>query len=184
MRSPRILRLAILAAAVLIAGALLYEGGRYLWREKRWNWIVVHHTASDFGNLAYFRDLHQREKGWPDIAYHFLINNGTAGTAAGQVEESNLWHDRDGGYSTKVHEVNQFGIAIVLVGNFEKHSVPDQQMEALLHLILRLKREHGIPLDHIVGHRELWATACPGKHLNMSEVRAKIAEMEKNDAHR
>ncbi|HMY45470.1 MAG TPA: N-acetylmuramoyl-L-alanine amidase, partial [Leptospiraceae bacterium] len=100
------------------------------------------------------------------------------------VEESNLWHDRDGGYSTKVHEVNQFGIAIVLVGNFEKHSVPDQQMEALLHLILRLKREHGIPLDHIVGHRELWATACPGKHLNMSEVRAKIAEMEKNDAHR
>jgi len=170
----------LLVGLFLVIGAFAtYHAGQWWWKERRWRWIVVHHTASDVGNLAYFRDLHQRERGWPDIAYHFLINNGTAGTAAGQIEESDLWKRREGNYSTKVHTVNEFGIAIVLVGNFEKHRVPELQMESLLHLLLRLKREYGIPLDHIVGHRELWNTACPGKYLNMADVRRRLAEMEK-----
>lgn len=175
----RPLRLVWIALIAIVAGVGIYQAGQWWWRERRWRWIVVHHTASDFGNLAYFKAMHQRERGWSDIAYHFLINNGTAGTAAGQIEESDLWRKREGNYSTRVHTVNEFGIAIVLVGNFEKHPVPELQMQALLQLILKLKKQYGISPDHIVGHRELWQTACPGKYLNMAEVRRRLAEMEK-----
>lgn len=171
-------RILLIAAGVIALSAAAYQGSIWWWKEKRWNWIIIHHTASDYGNLAYFRDMHQRERGWKDIAYHFLINNGTAGTAPGQIEESDLWKRREANTSTKVAQANQFGIAVVLVGNFENHAVSARQMEALLNLVLRLKREYNIPLNHIVGHRELWQTACPGKHLNMADLRRKIEEME------
>lgn len=174
----RLGKILIIAFGAALLGFAGYQTAVWWWQERRWNWIVIHHTASDYGNLAYFRDMHQRERGWKDIAYHFLVNNGTAGTTAGQIEESDLWKRREGNYSTKVSQANQFGIAIVLVGNFEKHRVNPRQMEALLNLVLRLKREYNIPLNHIVGHRELWQTACPGKHLNMAELRERIREME------
>jgi N-acetylmuramoyl-L-alanine amidase len=178
LRRLRLGRILLILAGAAVFGLVAVQVSTWWWKEKRWNWIIIHHTASDYGNLAYFRDLHQRERGWKDIAYHFLINNGTAGTAPGQIEESDLWKRREGGYSTKVSQANQFGIAVVLVGNFENHKVSARQMEALLNLVLRLKREYNIPLNHIVGHRELWQTACPGKHLNMADLRRRIKEME------
>ncbi|MCB1323697.1 MAG: N-acetylmuramoyl-L-alanine amidase [Spirochaetales bacterium] len=155
----------------LLALLLLSLFARYWWREMRWRWIVVHHTASDIGNMEYYRRLHMEERGWSDIAYHFIINNGTHNTAVGQVEESNLWHDRSGNFSTRNWYVNTFGIAIVLVGNFEEHDVPPVQKEALVKLIAVLADRYNIPVERIIGHREMQNTRCPGRHLNMAEIR-------------
>ncbi len=150
------------------------SAGRYYWREMRWRYIVVHHTASDHGNLEYYRNLHMEEHGWPDIAYHFLINNGSYNTTVGQIEQSDLWVRRDINYSTKVSWINYFAVAVVMVGNFEEHEVPGPQREALVNLLTRLAREYEIPPERIVGHREIWATACPGKYLNMVEIRESV----------
>ena len=159
---------------ILIGLVTLYLLLNHFWREKRWRYIVVHHTASDVGNLEYYRKLHMEERGWPDIAYHFIINNGSANTAMGEIEESTLWQERKNHYSTRISYINYFGIAVVLVGNFEKHAVPNLQREATVNLLLRLSQEYGIPPERIVGHRELQRTACPGKHLNMTEIRAAV----------
>ncbi len=153
---------------------LIIVSGRYYWKEKRWRYIVVHHTATDFGNLEFYRRIHMEEKGWPDIAYHFLINNGSSNTAVGQVETSDLWKSKSHHYSTKVSWINYFGIAVVLVGNFDAHDVPPLQREALINLLARLAREYDIPVKRIVGHREIWNTKCPGKHLNMIRVREDV----------
>ncbi len=161
-----------LALLLLVVALVLFA--RYYWREMRWRYIVIHHTASDIGNMDYYRRLHMEEHGWPDIAYHFLINNGSYNSSVGQVEESSLWRRRSLHYSTKVSYINYLGIAIVLVGNFEEHDVPPLQREALINLVTRLAREYDIPPERIVGHREIWATACPGKHLHMIEVRRDV----------
>lgn len=153
---------------------------RYLWKEKRWRYIVIHHTASDYGNLEYYKKLHQEEKGWEDIAYHFIINNGTFQTIPGQIEESNLWKKKKSGYSTKNWLVNNFGIAIVIVGNLEEHPPLPQQYESLLNLILLLAKKYNIPPERIFGHREIQNTKCPGKYLNMAKIRKEIQNRLKN----
>jgi len=146
----------------------------YWWVEKRWRYIVIHHTASDFGNLEYYKRLHQKERGWDDIAYHFVINNGSFETIPGQIEESNLWKKRKSGYSTKNWLVNTFGIAIVLVGNLENHPPLPQQYESLINLVTNLSKKYNIPPERIFGHREIQNTNCPGKFLNMAKFRLEI----------
>ncbi len=167
------------SALIIISGAVfvfaVFLTGRWLWQEKRWRYIIVHHTASDIGNLEYFRRLHMEERGWSDIAYHFVINNGTANTAMGQIEESSLWKNRMPHFSTRITYLNFFGIAVVLVGNFEKHEVPSLQREALINLLVNLSEKYNIPPERIAGHREISPTACPGKFLNMAEVRDDVA---------
>ncbi|MBI39281.1 MAG: hypothetical protein CMF59_06755 [Leptospiraceae bacterium] len=162
---------------LLIAGAifLLYLLGDYMWREMRWRFIVVHHTAGDSGNLEYYRALHKKKHGWPDIAYHFLINNGSMNTSIGQIEVSGLWEQRTLNYSTKISYVNYLGIAVALVGNFENHDVHPLQYEALIQLLANLSMRYSIPPERIVGHGELQNTQCPGKHLDMSRVRKDVA---------
>jgi len=147
---------------------------RYAWREMRFRYIVIHHTASDIGNMEYYRRLHMKERGWPDIAYHFIINNGTYNTAMGQIEESGLWKEREINYSTKVSYVNYFGIAVALVGNFEQHSVSPLQWESLVNLATMLAVKYSIPPERIIAHRELWETACPGKHFDINKLRSEI----------
>ena len=152
----------------------LILSGRYAWEEMRFRYIVIHHTASDIGNLDYYRRLHMKERGWPDIAYHFVINNGSYNTAMGQVEQSSLWENRSINYSTKVSYVNYFGIAVALIGNFENHSVPALQWESLVNLITMLSKKYNIPPERIIAHRELWETACPGKHFDIVRLRAEV----------
>lgn len=155
---------------------IIYNISLYIWKEKRWRYIVIHHTASDIGNLEYYKRLHQDERGWDNIAYHFIINNGTFQTVPGQIEESDLWKERKSGYSTKNWLVNTFGIAIVLVGNLENRPPLPQQYESLLNLIEKLAKEYNIAPERIFGHREIQNTKCPGRYLNMAKIRLEIKE--------
>lgn len=161
---------------IFLATGTTWLLGRYMWQEMRWRWIVVHHTASDTGNLEYYKRLHKEERGWPDVAYHFVINNGTMNTSPGEIEVSDLWKERQHHYSTRNSYINYFGIAIVLVGNFERHEIPPRQYESLLNLITRLAREYKIPPERIVGHNELQNTRCPGSHTDMNKIRSEITE--------
>ncbi|MCB1173522.1 MAG: N-acetylmuramoyl-L-alanine amidase [Leptospiraceae bacterium] len=175
----RYLRWVLIGMLVLMT---VYPVGRYIWREYRWRWIIVHHTGSDNGNLDWIIREHQA-KGWKDAAYHFVVNNGSRDTVAGQIEISQRWQDRENAGSTQRSYVNEFGIAIVMIGNLQNHPPPLLQREALLSLLVRLASKYDIPPERIRGHNELQNTKCPGKHLDMQQVRrevaAKLASMEK-----
>ena len=58
-------------------------------------------------------------------------------------------------------------LGIVLSGNFELSEPTQAQIESAAFLIAHLAQVYGIPLDgeHILGHRDVSATACPGKAL-------------------
>ncbi len=157
---------------LLIFFFLIFLGGRYYWREMRWRYIILHHTASDIGNLEFYRKLHTKR--WGDLAYHIVINNGSEGTAAGQIEFSERWTKREYHYSTKKSYLNYFGIAIALVGDFESHSVPTVQKQILIRFLVNLSREYDIPPERIIGHREVQNTKCPGKYINMVNIRSLV----------
>ena len=159
---------------LLLVLLMLFLTGRYWWREMRWRYIVIHHTAADFGSLDFFRRIHQKR--WGDLAYHIVINNGSDNTAAGQIEYSQRWIKRQSHYSTEKSYLNHFGIAIVLVGDFEKHPIPLIQKQILIRVLLNLAEKYNIPAKRIIGHREVQNTKCPGRHISMVEIRALVAK--------
>ena len=71
-----------------------------LYPNKKWKYIVVHHTATDIGNANMVNQWHQRRGFENGLGYHFLIDNGTAGKADGQIEISPRWVKQKNGAHT------------------------------------------------------------------------------------
>ncbi len=160
--------------ALALVLSCLYAGASWWWRKMRWRYIVLHHTAAERGSLEFYRKQHKKK--WGDLAYHIMVNNGSDGTAPGQIQYSERWHKKQPHYSTQHTYLNYFGIAVALVGNFEKHAIPKLQKESLLQLLVNLSREYYIPTERIIGHREVQNTKCPGRHINMVELRSLLKE--------
>lgn len=135
---------------------------------REWTSIVIHHTATDRGDVASIHETHVAKK-WLGIGYHFVIGNGN-GMGDGAIEPTFRWREQLHGAHAGEEEYNEHGVGICLVGNFEEHAPTPQQMAAVRQLVSTLKREYGIPAERVIGHSEVKATACPGKHFPMAEV--------------
>ncbi|MFK7802060.1 MAG: peptidoglycan recognition family protein [Anaerolineae bacterium] len=120
------------------------------------NTIVVHHSAlplSD-GPLE-IQLLHQENKGYADVGYHYLIDeNGTIY----EGRPINVRGAHTGGFNTGA-------IGIVLLGNFEEIEPTDAQLNSLMELNQFLKRSYQV--THLAGHNDFQPgeTLCPGKNL-------------------
>lgn len=141
---------------------------------REWTSIVIHHTASPRGSVESIHEAHSKRKdkagnAWLGIGYHFVIGNGD-GMGDGEIEPTFRWREQLHGAHAGVDEYNQHGIGIVLVGNFEEGPPSAAQLAAVKRLVGALRAEYGIPADRVVGHRDVKATACPGKFFPMEEV--------------
>lgn len=155
-----------------------YSGLPLEWRPvsgtREWTSIVIHHTASRRGSVESIHEAHlQRKDGagnaWQGIGYHFVIGNGD-GMGDGEVEPTFRWREQMHGAHAGDNEYNQHGIGIVLVGNFEDAPPSAAQLAAVKRLVGALRSEYRISADKVVGHRDVKATECPGKHFPMAEV--------------
>lgn len=138
---------------------------------RDWKWIVIHHSASDSGGALLFDQWH-RKRGWDELGYHFVIDNGD-GLPDGRVEVGSRWYKQKQGAHAKspTGEYNERGIGICLVGNFEKGQPTEAQLESLAKLTSFLSREYDIPQQRIIGHRDVnHTTLCPGKNLSLEQV--------------
>ena len=133
---------------------------------RKWNYIVVHHSATESGNATTF-DVAHRKKGWDGLGYDFVIGNGS-GSGDGQVETGWRWtQQRDGAHAgNKV--MNQQGIGICLVGDFTHHPPSAAQMRSLQRLCDFLAGHCDIPPGNLRMHRDVRDTACPGEHFPTS----------------
>ena len=153
---------------------------------REWNYIVLHHTASESGNVESIHEEHLKRKdkkgnSWLGIGYHFVIGNGS-GMTNGEVEQTFRWRQQLQGAHAGIADYNQHGIGIVLIGNFEKTPPTESQISSVRNLVGLLKREYGIASNKIVGHGDVKATECPGKLFPMSEIRDSIALREDHAA--
>lgn len=142
---------------------------------RRWQYIVVHHSATEVGNADLFDVGHRRRGFWNGLGYHFVIDNGTSGTRKGQIETSHRWiHQLDGAHCNAL-DMNKKGIGICLVGNFDEDRVSREQMDSLVWLVRQLQTKYGIPRHRVLQHREVKSgTHCPGKNFAWSDFKKQI----------
>ena len=142
---------------------------------RRWQCIVIHHSATDFGGAARF-DRGHREKGWDDLGYHFVIGNGSD-TRDGLVEVGPRWREqRQGAHCRSPDDYyNEHGIGICLVGNFDEGPPSAAQSQNLTRLVRFLCRKYDIPATRVYTHGGVThMTACPGKHFDIKALRRSI----------
>lgn len=121
--------------------------------------IVIHHTGNPKDDDLSAKEIHQSHLnlGWGGIGYHYVIRKD------GTIEEGRP-HWTIGSHA---YGENSRSIGIHFSGNFEIKSPTSEQIESGALLLAKLGLDYGLVLDknHVVGHRDLMATACPGKHL-------------------
>lgn len=121
--------------------------------------IVIHHTGNPQDDDLSAEQIHASHlmQGWAGIGYHFVVRKD------GSIEQGRpLWASGAHAYG---HNYNTVGIHVC--GNFELAAPTPEQVESLAMLVAWLCDEYGLTPDpeHVVGHRDLMATACPGRWL-------------------
>ena len=135
----------------------------------RWNYIVIHHSAGNYGNIEHLQQVHRdRQPSDPvdAIAYHYIIGNGN-GLGDGTVDSDarkkyNIW----GGHLRTINFDRNFrGIGICLIGNLDSEEMTAKQFDSLVKLTQKLMKQYNIPKENILFHGEIEheQTACPGK---------------------
>lgn len=142
---------------------------------REWESIMLHHTASPRGSVESIHEAHRRRKDgqgnyWMGIGYHFVIGNGD-GMGDGEIEPTFRWREQLHGAHSGDSQYNEHGIGIVLVGNFDQSPPSPRQLAAVKRLVEFLREEYDIPVEKVIGHSDVKATACPGKLFPLEEVR-------------
>jgi len=150
--------------------------------DNAWRYIIIHHSATPDGNAAKF-DREHRDKGWDELGYHFVIDNGNP-SRDGLIEVGSRWRTQKHGAHCKTNDnrFNDFGIGVCLVGNFENDRPTAAQMASLKMLVGYLADQYHISVNNILGHGEAVATMheagrgtkCCGHNFDMDVFRQTI----------
>lgn len=125
--------------------------------------ITIHHTATPnnkntkaTARLRGIRYYHIKEKGWGDIAYHYLISS-----------EGEIYQGRNSKYigSSSTNYDLDNNLLIALIGNFEVEKPTNKALLSLKRLIVSMLIEYGIKPDSIHTHKQQAETLCPGENL-------------------
>ena len=144
-------------------------------KSNRWECIVIHHSATDFGGARRF-DKGHKDKGWDDLGYHFVIGNGSD-TRDGLVEVGPRWKEQRHCAHCRSPEdyYNEHGIGICLVGNFDEDKPTAAQTQSLAKLVRFLCRKYNIPASRVYTHGGVThQTRCPGKHVDLKALRRSV----------
>ena len=147
-------------------------------KERKWRWVILHHSDDTSGSAAKYHKIHLEENGWENgLGYHFVIGNGSQ-TGDGEVEVGPRWVRQIQGAHAKVpgNRYNEYGVGICLVGDFEDGIAQptSKQFAALVSLCKWLMKRYGIAASDIQGHCDCCDTACPGKNFPWAKLRARI----------
>jgi hypothetical protein len=130
--------------------------------EHRIERLTVHHTAVVMGSntkapsrIRSYQNYHQ-ENGWPDVAYHYLID------ANGHVYEGRPVSAR-GDTFTDYDPTGHF--LVCCDGHFDQQGIPAAQLASLASVLAWASVTFGVGPATIAGHRDYAATTCPGSHL-------------------
>ena len=127
--------------------------------------IVLHHAAAN-GSVQDVHNWHLGN-GWAGIGYHFYVRK-DGSVYRGRPE--NWIGAHTSGHNSK--------IGICAEGNFEVEQMGAAQKNAIIELLEYLYGKYG--KLKVYGHRDLDATACPGKNYPFNDiVNGKKAETDK-----
>jgi len=160
---------------VIPAGSVVPRPVISLYPSDKWQYIIIHHSATDEGSALEFNKAHNT-RGFQGIGYHFVIDNGSKGKADGMIETSPRWTKQQDGAHCIAPGMNHRGIGICLVGNFSKDPITEKQMASLIYLVNTLRDYYKIPAKRIMGHCQVYGakTECPGTRFPWSRFFQKL----------
>lgn len=141
-----------------------------VYKRHRWNYIIIHHSASSYGNIEFLQKIHdQRQSGDPlkgTIAYHYAIGNGN-GMEDGEIaSDRRKQYDLPGVHLSFVNwKRNLRGLGICLIGNIDKKPMTPKQYESLVKHTKELMKKYNIEIENVEFHGKISGeqTRCPGK---------------------
>ena len=120
--------------------------------------IILHHAAGN-GSVESVHNYH-KSLGWSGIGYHYYVRK-DGSIYRGRPEEMVGGHTS--GY-------NYCSIGVCAEGNFETESMSDAQREAIRALVLDIRTRY--PDTQTIRHKDVAATACPGKNYPFDYIAA------------
>lgn len=136
--------------------------------------IVVHHTGGSLISSAIHQFTHKEARS----SAHYIIDRD--GQILKMVMNSKrAWHadGKDGSYWKRRKQVNGFSIGIEVVHSDEQGDFTDEQYEALINLIEKLRDKYDkIPAWGIVGHSDVQRPPthqCPGRFFDWKKLEDK-----------
>lgn len=123
--------------------------------------LVYHHAEASNCTV---QDVHQwhLNNGWSGIGYNYFVR-----------KDGNIYKGRpDNAIGSHCLHHNTNSLGICAEGDYTKEIMPEVQKQALIDLGIYLKNKYNITA--IYGHRELYATACPGQNYPLQEIKDAI----------
>lgn len=142
---------------------------------NHWRYIVGHHSAIEFGNAKIYDSTHRRRGMENGLAYHFVIGNGRD-SGDGEIEIGPRWHKQLRGGHVRRSDVNDTGIGICVVGNFQERRPSAKQIAAFTALVEHLGTEVVHNRWRFMVHREVDRnhTVCPGRHFPIKQMHSQF----------
>lgn len=141
-----------------------YNWNGTLTKRQKTAYIVLHHAAASRCSAADIHRIHLNN-GWAGIGYHFYI-----------TKDGSIYRARPiDALGAHVSGYNSSTLGICFEGNFEIERMSDIQLKAGRELIEYLKSIY--PNATIKKHRDLNATACPGKNFPFDKMMKKNPEL-------
>ena len=128
-----------------------------LTKRKTTDTIFLHHRAG-FGNVESIDTIH-KNKGWTCIGYHFYV----------RLDGSIYRGRQEDAVGAHAYGHNNTSIGICAEGNFETYSMNNEQKRAMIELIQYLKEKYP-SITAIKKHKDVCATACPGRFYPFDEI--------------
>lgn len=134
--------------------------------------LILHHCGGSGADALAIHRMH-RAKGWAGIGYHYYVRR-DGSVFRGRPEERVGTH-------TAYHNADSIGVCFE--GNFETEAMGQRQFDAGVELLSDIRERY--PDLTVYGHRDLNATACPGRNFPMAELKeesemAKLTQEEFN----
>lgn len=126
--------------------------------------IILHHAAGN-GSVESVHNYH-KSLGWSGIGYHYYVR-----------KDGSIYRGRPeamvGGHTSGY---NYCSIGICAEGNFETDTMSDAQREAIRALVLDIRTRY--PDTQTIRHKDVAATACPGKNYPFDYIAAAAPDPE------
>lgn len=127
--------------------------------------LTIHHTGVALednreapARLRAHQEFHQTDRGWPDLAYHFAID-----------QEGNIYEGRApefrGDTATSYDPTGH--LLVVLEGNFDVEPTAEAQLGSLGRILAWAASHYSVDVDSIKSHRDYapGETSCPGENV-------------------
>lgn len=134
-------------------------------RKSVYKGVMLHHSATGkYETADYIRLLHLNKK-YGDVGYNFILQHGKDGHLYLKTGRNTKYV----GAHCDAKTYNSEYIGVCLIGNYENDSLTDTQYNELIRAICHIMKKYSA--YGFLGHREAKATACPGKNINLNQIR-------------